>query len=84
MAYGNLAGVVTQVLKYSANVSFDVLVFMILDALANPDKDRVRDDGVNATNRLKGLSSTSLASAPFSRKSFLSSQRSYLLHGDAF
>jgi len=56
MAYDNLAGVVIQVLKYSTNMSFDVLVFVILDALANPDKDRVKDDGVNTTDWLQSSS----------------------------
>ena len=56
MAYDNLAGVVIQVLKYSTNMSFDVLVFVILDALANPDKERVKDDGVNTTDWLQSLS----------------------------
>jgi THO complex subunit 2 len=58
MAYVNLAGVVIQVLKYSTNMSFNVLVFVILDALANPDKDRVKDDGVNTSDWLQSLSST--------------------------
>lgn len=66
MAYDNLAGVVIQVLKYSTNMSFDVLVFMILDALANPDKERVKDDGVNTTDWLQSLSFTFLVSAPLS------------------
>ncbi|KAF9647035.1 hypothetical protein BDM02DRAFT_2819645 [Thelephora ganbajun] len=57
MAYDNLAGVVIQVLKYSTNMSFDVLVFVILDALANPNKERVKDDGVNTSDWLQSLAS---------------------------
>ena len=66
MTYDNLAGVAIRVLRYSTNVSFDVLVFMTLDALADPDKGRVRDDGVNTTDWLQSLSSAFLASAPLS------------------
>ena len=40
MAYDNLAGVAIQVLKYSTSTSFDVLVFVIMDALASPKKGR--------------------------------------------
>jgi THO complex subunit 2 len=47
MAYDNLANVVIQALRYVTNMGFDVLVFIILDALANPHKNRVKDDGVN-------------------------------------
>ena len=66
MAYDNLAGVVIQVLKYSTNMSFDVLVFVILDALANPDKERVKDDGVNTTDWLQSSSWKFSVSTPLS------------------
>jgi len=83
MAYDNLAGVVIQVLKYSTNMSFDVLVFVILDALANPNKERVKDDGVNTSDWLQSLSRTFSASTPLSHhKSFPSIHRSCLLHGN--
>jgi THO complex subunit 2 len=53
MAYDNLANVVIQALRYVTNMGFDVLVFIILDALANPDKERLKDDGVNTTDWLQ-------------------------------
>lgn len=53
MAYDNLASVVIQALRYVTNMGFDVLVFIILDALANPNKDRVKDDGVNTADWLQ-------------------------------
>lgn len=53
MAYDNLANVVIQALRYVTNMGFDVLVFIILDALANPNKDRVKDDGVNTSDWLQ-------------------------------
>ncbi|KAF7978302.1 hypothetical protein HWV62_899 [Athelia sp. TMB] len=57
MAYDNLANVVIQALRYCTNMGFDVLVFIILDALANPNKERVKDDGVNTTDWLQSLAS---------------------------
>nr|VWP00540.1 Palmitoyltransferase AKR1 (EC (Ankyrin repeat-containing protein AKR1) [Ganoderma boninense] len=55
MAYDNLAGVVIQALNYVTNMGFDVLVYIILDALANPNKERVKDDGVNISDWLQSL-----------------------------
>ncbi|RDB20480.1 THO complex subunit 2 [Hypsizygus marmoreus] len=57
MAYDNLANVVIQALRYVTNMGFDVLVFIILDALANPNKERLKDDGVNTTDWLQSLAS---------------------------
>jgi Transcription- and export-related complex subunit len=34
-------------------VGFDVLVFIILVALGNPDKERVKDDGVSTSDWLQ-------------------------------
>jgi THO complex subunit 2 len=53
MAYDNLANVVIQALRYVTNMGFDVLVFIILDALANPHKERLKDDGVNTSDWLQ-------------------------------
>jgi hypothetical protein len=36
-------------------MGFDVLVFIILDALANPNKERLKDDGVNTTDWLQSM-----------------------------
>lgn len=60
MAYDNLANVVIQALRYVTNMGFDVLVFIILDALANPNKERVKDDGVNTSDWLQSLYSVHL------------------------
>ncbi|KAI6047038.1 transcription factor/nuclear export subunit protein 2-domain-containing protein [Pisolithus marmoratus] len=57
MAYDNLASVVIQALRYVTNMGFDVLVFIILDALSNPHKNRVKDDGVNISDWLQSLAS---------------------------
>lgn len=56
MAYDNLAGVVIQALNYVTIMGFDVLLFVVLDALANPNKDRVKDDGVNTSDWLMSMS----------------------------
>ena len=53
MAYDNLASVVIQALRYATNMGFDVLVYVILDALANPHKERVKDDCVNTSDWLQ-------------------------------
>ena len=53
MAYENLATVVIQALRYVTNMGFDVLVFIILGAFANPAKERVKDDGVNTSDWLQ-------------------------------
>lgn len=60
MAYDNLANVVIQALRYVTNMGFDVLVFIILDALANPNKERVKDDGVNTSDWLQSWSTIRL------------------------
>ncbi|KAJ3723327.1 transcription factor/nuclear export subunit protein 2-domain-containing protein [Lentinula raphanica] len=57
MAYDNLASVVIQVLRSLTNMGFDVLTFVILDALANPNKERVKEDGVNTSDWLQSLAS---------------------------
>ncbi|KAI0729395.1 transcription factor/nuclear export subunit protein 2-domain-containing protein [Fomitopsis betulina] len=57
MAYDNLAGVVIQALNYVTIMGFDVLVYVILDAMANPDKERLKDDGVNTSDWLQSIAS---------------------------
>ncbi|KAG2361997.1 transcription factor/nuclear export subunit protein 2-domain-containing protein [Suillus spraguei] len=57
MAYDNLANVVIQALRYVTNMGFDVLVYIILEALSHPSKSRVKDDGVNTSDWLQSLAS---------------------------
>lgn len=52
-AYDNLTDVVIQALRFATNMGFDVLVFLVIDALANPHKDRVKEDGANAADWLQ-------------------------------
>jgi THO complex subunit 2 len=46
MAYDNLV-------VHATTMGFDVLVYIILDALSNPNKERVKDDGVNTSDWLQ-------------------------------
>ncbi|CAL1701359.1 unnamed protein product [Somion occarium] len=57
MAYDNLGSVIVHALNYVTIMGFDVLLFIVLDALANPNKDRVKDDGVNTSDWLQSLAS---------------------------
>lgn len=66
MAYDNLANVVIQGLRYVTNMGFDVLVFIILDALANPKKERLKDDGVNTSDWLQSTLTHLLSFSIFS------------------
>ena len=56
MAYENLATVIIQALRYVTNMGFDVLIFIILGAFANPVKEQVKDDGVNTSDWLQSRS----------------------------
>lgn len=81
MAYDNLANVVIQALRYVTNMGFDVLAFIILGALSNPDKERVKDDGVNTSDWLQSMSSILLSSISIWLIIIL--ERSCVLHRNA-
>lgn len=53
MAYDNLGDVVIQSLRYVTTMGFDVLVYVTIDALASPNKVRVKEDGVNTSDWLQ-------------------------------
>jgi THO complex subunit 2 len=55
MAYDNLAGVVVWALKYARVIGFDVFVYIMVDALANLHKERVKEDGVKTSDWLHGM-----------------------------
>ncbi|KAL1743555.1 transcription factor/nuclear export subunit protein 2-domain-containing protein [Schizophyllum fasciatum] len=57
MAYDNLAGVFIRALQFSTLMGLDILVWVVLDALSNPNKPRVKDDGVNLSDWLQSLAS---------------------------
>jgi THO complex subunit 2 len=81
MAYDNLASVVVQALRYATNMGFDVLVYIILDALANPHKERVKDDGVNTSDWLQSLFIYSILNCMWIDDVF--ADRSRVIHRDA-
>lgn len=78
MAYENLAEVVIQALKYVTNLGFDVFVYIILEALANPNKERVKEDGVHTTDWLQSAFLLFVVFVRFSRL-----RRSGILHWNA-
>ena len=43
--YDNLIGPMVDSLKYITSLSYDVLGYCIIEALANPEKDRTKHDG---------------------------------------
>lgn len=81
MAYDNLASVVVQALKFVTIMGFDVLVFIIMDAFSNPNKARVKDDGVNITDWLQSLYFITSICRLFSMLDFT---RPCLFHWNAF
>ena len=59
MAYDNLASIFVTSLSHCTVMSFDVLLFIVLDALASPNKQRLKDDGVNIADWLQSKLSRS-------------------------
>lgn len=53
MAYDNMSAVVILALNYVTIMGFDVLLYIVIEALANPHKSRVKEDGVNTTDWLQ-------------------------------
>ena len=56
-AYDNLIVPVVEMMKYLTPLSFDVLSFELLVHLSDPDKVRLKDDGLNVSLWMKSLSS---------------------------
>lgn len=54
-AYDNLIQPVVDSLKYLTPLDFDVLMFALIDSLANPNKERLKEDGTNLSLWLQGL-----------------------------
>ncbi|XP_076804278.1 THO complex subunit 2-like isoform X1 [Clavelina lepadiformis] len=53
--YDNLILPVVDALKYLTNLTYDVLAFCIIEALANPQKERMKHDDTNISNWLQSL-----------------------------
>ncbi|KAH7100543.1 transcription factor/nuclear export subunit protein 2-domain-containing protein [Auriculariales sp. MPI-PUGE-AT-0066] len=56
-AYDNLADVVIESLKYCTILPSDVLLYTVLQAFADPDKERVKEDGISVSQWLQSLAS---------------------------
>ena len=56
MVYNNFIEPVAESLKYLTDFSFDVLGFVIVEALANPDKQRLKASDINVGLWLNSLS----------------------------
>jgi len=55
--YDNLIGPVVDSLRYVTDLSYDCLAYCIIEALANPDKERMKCDDTNISNWLQSLAS---------------------------
>uniref|UniRef100_T1IQC9 THO complex subunit 2 n=1 Tax=Strigamia maritima TaxID=126957 RepID=T1IQC9_STRMM len=53
--WNNLIGPVVDSLKYLTNLSYDVLAYCIIEALANPEKQRMKTDGTSISLWLQNL-----------------------------
>ncbi|XP_063413325.1 THO complex subunit 2-like isoform X1 [Mytilus trossulus] len=53
--YDNFIGPVVDSLKYLTSLSYDVLAYCIIEAVANPDRDRMKHDDTNISLWLQSL-----------------------------
>ena len=55
-SYENMAATVIDAFRYVINMGFDVLSYILMDAFTDPSKQRVKDDGTNASIWLQSQS----------------------------
>ena len=53
--YDNFIGPVVDCLKYVTSMSLDVLAYCVIEALANPEKERMKTDDTNLSLWLQSL-----------------------------
>jgi THO complex subunit 2 len=53
--YDNLIGPVVDTLKYLTSVSYDILIYCVIEALANPEKETMKTDGTTISDWLQSL-----------------------------
>ncbi|CAG0908395.1 unnamed protein product, partial [Cyprideis torosa] len=53
--YDNMISPVADMLRYLTSFSYDILGYCIIEALANPEKDRVKHDGTTISLWLQSL-----------------------------
>ena len=54
--YDNFIGPVVDSLKFLTSLSYDVLAYCIMEALANPERERMKHDDTNISQWLKSAS----------------------------
>ena len=59
--YDNFIGPVVDSLKFLTSLSYDMLAYCIMEALANPDKERMKHDDTNISLWLQSTSHVSHA-----------------------
>ncbi|KAG7531987.1 hypothetical protein FFLO_03926 [Filobasidium floriforme] len=57
MSYENMIDTVVESARYLSNLGWDVTMFMLLDALSDESKERVKSDGLTASAWLQAVSS---------------------------
>lgn len=55
MSYQNMRDTVVKAARYMSKFGWDVTVFMLLDALSDPTKSRVKEDGLSASAWLQSV-----------------------------
>ena len=53
--YDNLIGPVVDTLKYLTSLSYDILLYCVIEALANPEKEQMKTDGTTISDWLQSL-----------------------------
>ena len=53
--YDNLIGPVVDTLKYLTNMSYDMLLYCVVEALSNPEKEQMKTDGTTISDWLQSL-----------------------------
>lgn len=56
MSYENMIDTVVESARYLSSLGWDVTMFMLLDALSDESKERVKSDGLTASAWLQGMS----------------------------
>lgn len=54
MSYQNMIPTVVDAMRYQSELGWDTTMFMLLDALSDPSRERVKEDGLHASAWLQG------------------------------
>lgn len=64
-AYPNQKEPVLEALVYMSPLAYDVLMYAVVQRLASPRRDKVKDDGVHAADWLQACASIGSACFPY-------------------